>query len=323
MRKRIFIHVLAFVILASVHLAEAQQEGKVFRIGYLSPAPAVPKEFKQGLRELGYVEGENIVIEARLAQGKLDQLPQFAAELVRLKVDVIVTRSSPAALAAKQATTTIPIVMGASGDPLRRGLVASFARPGGNITGLIARAGPGQLGKRLELLKEVVPKLSRVAALWDPSRRNFPHIQKRAKQQAGLLGLKIQSLEIRSPDDLEGAFQAAIEEGAQGLIAFRHQTILRGRKRIVALAIKSRLPAIYGTKRYVIDGGLMSYGVDFADLHRRQAAYVVKILKGANPATLPMEQATKFELLINLKTAKQIGLTIPPEVLFRADKVIK
>jgi len=235
------ISTLALGLLACPLPTGAQQTGKVYRIGYLTLASAVHKEFKQGLRELGYVEGENIVIEARLAEGKLDRLPQFAEGLVRLKVDVIVTRSSPAALAAKQATTTIPIVMGATGDPVKRGLVASLARPGGNITGLIARAGRGQLGKRLELLKEVVPKLSRVGALWDPLRRNFPHTQKEAKHAAGLLGLKIQSLEVRSPDDLGSAFQAAIEEGVQGLITFRHGPILRGRKRVVALAIKSRL----------------------------------------------------------------------------------
>ena len=188
---------------------------------------------------------------------------------------------------------------------------------------MISRAGRGQTGKRLELLMEVVPKLSRVAVFWDPRRRNFPHLQKSVKHTAGLLGLKIQSLEVRSPDDLESAFQAAIEEGAQGLFPTRHESILRGRKRFVALAIKSRLPAIYADKRFVTDGGLMSYGADRDYLNRRQANYVDKILKGANPATLPIEQATKFELLINLKTAKQIGLTIPPEVLFRADKVIR
>ena len=228
--------------------------------GYLSTSGIVSKEFKQELRELGYVEGQNIVIEARFAEGKIDRFPQFAAELVRLKVDVIVTRSTPAARAAKQATTTIPIVMLAGGDPVERGLVDSLARPGGNITGLNYVAGRGQTGKRLELLKEVVPKLSRVGVLWDPRRRNFPRKQKRLKHTAELLGLKIQSLEVRSPDDLEGAFQAATKEGAQGLIAYRHSPITRGRKRIIAMAIKSRLPAIYGHKRFVKDGGLMSYG---------------------------------------------------------------
>jgi len=301
----------------------AQQKGKVPRIGYLAPRSAVPKEFKQGLRELGYIEGKNIIFEPRFAEGKFDRFPRFAAELVRLKVDVIVTWSSPAARAAKKATTTIPIVMLARGDPVRRGLVASLARPGGNVTGMTSSTGSPLFAKHLELLKEVVPNLSLVGALWDSRRRNFPRTQKRVEHEAGLLGLKIQSLEVRGPDDLESAFQVATKAGAQGLITFRHAPILRGRKRIVALAIKSRLPAIYGDKIFVKAGGLMSYGPDQADLYRRQATYVDKILKGADPATLPVEQPKKFDLIINLKSAKRIGLTIPPEVLYRATKVIK
>ena len=301
----------------------AQQKGKVPRIGYLAPRSAVPKEFKQGLRELGYIEGKNIIFEPRFAEGKFDRFPRFASELVRLKVDVIVTWSSPAARAAKKATTTIPIVMLARGDPVRRGLVASLARPGGNVTGMTSSTGSPLFAKHLELLKEVVPNLSLVGALWDSRRRNFPRTQKRVEHEAGLLGLKIQSLEVRGPDDLESAFQVATKAGAQGLITFRHAPILRGRKRIVALAIKSRLPAIYGDKIFVKAGGLMSYGPDQADLYRRQATYVDKILKGADPATLPVEQPKKFDLIINLKSAKRIGLTIPPEVLYRATKVIK
>ncbi len=301
----------------------AQQKGKVPRIGYLAPRSAVPKEFKQGLRELGYIEGKNIIFEPRFAEGKFDRFPRFAAELVRLKVDVIVTWSSPAARAAKKATTTIPIVMLARGDPVRRGLVASLARPGGNVTGMTSSTGSPLFAKHLELLKEVVPNLSLVAALWDSRRRDFPRTQTRTNHVAGLLGLKIQSLEVRGPDDLESAFQVATKAGAQGLITFRHAPILRGRKRIVALAIKSRLPAIYGDKIFVKAGGLMSYGPDQADLYRRQATYVDKILKGANPANLPVEQPKKFDLIINLKSAKRIGLTIPPEVLYRATKVIK
>ncbi len=323
MSKRIFCFALCAMFLTLSFPVEAQQPGKVHRIGYLAPRSAVPKEFKQGLRDLGYVEGQNIVIEARFAEGKFDRFPRFAAELVRLKVDVIATLSSPAARAAKQATTTIPIVMVAAGNPVARGLVASLARPGGNVTGLTASAGPGLAGKRLELLKEIVPRLTLVAALWDPRRRNFPRTQTRMEQAAGLLGLKIQSLEVRSRDDLESAFQAATKAGAQGLIALRHAPIMRGRKRIVALAIKSRLPAIYGDRRFVAAGGLMSYGTNFADLYRRQATYVDRILKGAKPTNLPVERPTKFELVINLKTAKQLGITIPPEVLYRATKVIK
>ncbi len=325
MRLRPFTLVVtfAFGLLAAPLPAEAQQKGKVPRIGYLAPRSAVPKEFKQGLRELGYIEGKNIIFEPRFAEGKFDRFPRFAAELVRLKVDVIVTWSSPAARAAKKATTTIPIVMLARGDPVRRGLVASLARPGGNITGMTSSTGSPLFAKHLELLKEVVPNLSLVGALWDSRRRNFPRTQKRVEHEAGLLGLKIQSLEVRGPDDLESAFQVATKAGAQGLITFRHAPILRGRKRIVALAIKSRLPAIYGDKIFVKAGGLMSYGPDQADLYRRQATYVDKILKGADPATLPVEQPKKFDLIINLKSAKRIGLTIPPEVLYRATKVIK
>ncbi len=317
------ISLLVLGLLAGPLPAEAQKAEKMPRIGYLAPRSAVPKEFKQGLRELGYIEGKNIIFEPRFAEGKFDRFPRFAAELVRLKVDVIVTWSSPAARAAKKATTTIPIVMLARGDPVRRGLVASLARPGGNVTGMTSSTGSPLSAKHLELLKEVVPNLSLVAVLWDPRRRNFPRTQKRVEHTAGLLGLKIQSLEVRGPDDLESAFQVATKAGSQGLITFRHAPILRGRKRIVALAIKSRLPAIYGDKIFVKAGGLMSYGPDQADLYRRQATYVDKILKGANPANLPVEQPKKFELLINLKTAKQIGITIPPEFLFRADKVIK
>jgi len=317
------ISILVLGLLAGPLPAEAQKAEKMPRIGYLAPRSAVPKEFMQGLRELGYIEGKNIIIEPRFAEGKFDRFPRFAAELVRLKVDVIVTLSSPAARAAKKATTTIPIVMLAGGDPVRRGLVASLARPGGNITGLTGSTGSPLSAKHMELLKEVVPNLSLVAALWDSRRRDFLRNQKRTNHAAGLLGLKIQSLEVQSPDDLEGAFQVATRAGAQGLITFRHAPIMRGRKRIVALAIKSRLPAIYGDKIFVKDGGLMSYGTDYADLYRRHATYVDRVLRGANPGDLPIEQPTKFELVINLKTAKKIGLTIPPEFLFRAHKVIK
>ncbi len=323
MSKKSFCIALCAMLLALSFPAQAQKAGKMPRIGFLAPRSAIPKEFKQRLRELGYIEGKNIIIEPRFAEGKFDRFPRFAAELVRLKVDVIATVSTPAARAAKKATTTIPIVMLAGGDPVRRGLVTSLARPGGNITGLSGSTGRPLSTKHMELLKEVVPNLLLVAALWDSRRRDFPSRQKSTNHAAGLLGLKIQSLEVQSPDDLEGAFQVATKAGAQGLITVRHAPIMRGRKRIVALAIKSRLPAIYGDKRFVKDGGLMSYGADYADLYRRHATYVDKVLKGANPGDLPIEQPTKFELVINLKTAKKIGLTIPPEFLFRANKVIK
>jgi len=317
------ISILATLISGWVNLAAAQQAGKVYRVGYLAPRSTVPEEFRQRLRELGYVEGKNIVIEHRSAGRKFERFPGLAAELVRLRVDVIATRSHAAAWAAEEATTTIPIVILVTGDPVWMELVTSLARPDGNITGLTASPGPSLFRKRLELLKEVVPQLSLVAVLWDPSRRDIPLYVEWMNDEAGLLGLKIQSLEVRSTDDLEGAFQAATEQGAQGLITRRHRPILRGRKRIVALAIKSRLPAIYDNKRFVKSGGLMSYGTSRADLDRRQANYVDRILKGAKPGDLPIEQPTKFELVVNLKTAKQIGVTIPPEVLLQATKVIK
>jgi len=318
------ISVLATLILGWVNFAEAQQKGKVPRIGLILPRTAIPEEFRQRLRELGYVEGKNIVLEPRFAEGKFKRFPGFAAELVRLRVDVIATVSTPAAWAAKNATATIPIVMLASGDPVRRGLVASLAKPGGNITGLTRSAGRSLTPKWMELLKEIVPNLSRVGVFWDSRRRDFQRTKKRKIREAGLLGLKVQSLELRGTDDIDGAFQAAVEGGAQGLlITARHAPILRGRKRIIELAIKSRIPAIYSDKIFVKSGGLMSYGTDCSDFCRRQANYVDKVLKGANPASLPIEQPRKFEMFINLKTAKQIGITIPPEMLYRADKVIQ
>ena len=324
MRKQIIYFGLCAMLFALCFPAQAQQKGKVPRIGFLLPRTAVPEEFRQRLRELGYVEGKNIIIEPRYAEGKFKRFPGFAAELVQLRVDVIATVSTPAAKAAKEATTTIPIVMLASGDPVRRGLVASLAKPGGNITGLTRSAGRSLTPKYMELLKDVVPELSRVGVLWDARRRDHLRLQKTVYHAAGLLGLKVQSLELRGTDDIDSAFQAATEGGAQGLlITSRHAPILRGRKRIVALAIKSRIPAIYSDKIFVKSGGLMSYGTDHSDLYGRQANYVDRVLKGANPGDLPIEQPTKFEMFINLKTAKQIGITIPPEMLYRADKVIK
>ncbi len=317
------ISTLALGLLAASVPAEAQKPGKVPRVGYLAPRSTVPEEFRQRLRELGYVEGKDIVIEHRSAGREFERFPGLVAELVRLRVDVIATLSAAAAWAAKEATTTIPIVILATPDPVVIELVTNLARPDGNITGLTASAGDGLFTKRLELLKEVVPKLTLVAVLWDPSRRDIPEHLEWMNDAAGLLGLKIQSLEVRSTDDLDSAFRAAAEQGAQGLITRRHRPILRGRKRIVALAIKSRLPAISENKRFVKSGGLMSYGPSRADLLRRQANYVDRILKGAKPGDLPIEQPTKFELVINLKTAKQIGVTIPPSVLYQADEVIK
>jgi len=304
--------------------AEAQQATNLSRIGILaagSPLSESPRieVLRQGLRELGYTEGKNVIFERRYAQGRVDRLPSLAADLVRLKVDIIVTGGRPSTRAGQQATSTIPIVMAAAGDPVGNKFVASLARPGGNITGLTTIRGD-LTGKRLELLQEAVPKISRVAVLWGPPAASN---LKMTEAAARSLGLEFQSLEVRSPGDLEDAFRAATKERAQALVALRNPIFLNQLTRIAELAIKSRLATIYDDKTFVEAGGLMSYGVHFPDLYRRAATYVDKILKGVKPVDLPVEQPTKFELVINLKTAKQIGLTIPPNVLARADRVIK
>lgn len=319
--------IIAVCLLLGVFLltdAEAQQPGKIPQIGFLSSASVTSsapsaEAFREGLRGLGYVEGKNIIIEYRYAEGRRERLPGLAADLVRLNVDIIVTGGRPSTRAAQQATSTIPIVMAASGNPIGNRFVASLARPGGNITGLTTIRGD-LTGKRLELLQEAVSKISRVAVLWGPPAASN---LKMAEVAARTLGLELQSLEVRSPEDLDGAFRAAIKERAQALVALRNPIIINQLMRIADLAIKSRLPTIYDDKGFVEAGGLMSYGVHFPDLYRRAATYVDRILKGAKPADLPVEQPKKFELVINLKTAKQIGLTIPPNVLARADKVIR
>jgi putative tryptophan/tyrosine transport system substrate-binding protein len=306
--------------------ATAQQAVKVPRIGYLSagfssPKPARTEAFRQGLRDLGYVEGQNILIEYRYAEGKLGRLPGLAAELLRLNVDLIFAYSTPAARVVKEATTTIPVVT-VSADPVRNGFVASLARPGGNITGL-ANLTPELAGKRLELLKEVVPKISRVAVIWNS---NDPGSGLRMRETEGAArssGVKIQSLEVRESNDLERAFSAMKIEQAGALVPLRGRTTNNLRERIIELAKRDRVPTVYDDSPLVEAGGLMSYGTEIAELDRRAASYVDKILKGAKPANLPIEQPTKFELWMNLKTAKQIGLTIPPNVLARADKVIR
>src|SRR6185295_462536 len=311
--------------------AHAQQPKKTPQIGVLLPwAPASGvsvsflQAFRQGLNELSYVEGQNLAIEYRYADGLLERNPNLAAELVGLKVDIIVTTAGPPALAAKQATTAIPIVFTQVLNPVAEGLIASLARPGGNITGLSQAGGPELAGKRLELLKEVFPKISRVAILLrtagsQASVARFKETQVAAKA----MGIQLQSLDVGSSDDLEGAFRAATTGRAGAFIVFQTAFINTHRARIVELATKSRLPTMFEERTHVESGGLMSYGPSFFDLHRRAATYVDKILKGANPAELPVEQPTKFELVFNLKTAKQIGLTIPPNVLARADKVIR
>jgi putative ABC transport system substrate-binding protein len=279
--------------------------------------------FRRGLREFGYVEGKNILIEYRYAEGNSGRLPRLAAELVRLKVDVIVTAGPASTRSAKQATATIPIVMAYDDDPVGNGFVTSLARPGGNITGS-STLSPEISGKQLELLKEIVAKLSRVAVIGeDVTRPGIPQALREINLAADAFRVQVQYLEVRGPKDLETAFLAASKERADATLMVHGPVLYSQRKRLAELAVKNRLPAIYPRQDYVEDGGLMSYGVSFIDLYRRTATYVDKILKGRNPADLPVEQPIKFEFFINLKAAKQIGLTIPPNLLARADKVIK
>ena len=326
MMLKICFWLLATFVLATASFAEAQQAAKIFRIGILiaSSASSVStrvETFRQRLRELGYVEGKNIVIEYRYAEGNVERLADLAAELIQLKVDVIVT-AGPATLAAKKATATIPIVFTAANDPLGTGVVSSLARPGGNITGLSVMA-PDLDGKRLELLKEAFPKVARVAFLWQSmgSRGKLALTEMEAAAKA--LGLKLQSLEVRGLDDFESVFARAKKDGAQALITTPNPLIRAQQRRVLEFAAKNRLPAIYPASEFVEAGGLMSYAANYADLYRRAADFVDKILKGIKPTDLPVEQPTKFEFLVNLKAAKQIGVTIPPNVLVRADKVIK
>jgi len=325
--RRIVWFILISVLLGGAATAEAQQPKKIPRIGYLSAnfLSAVRENvegFQQGLRELGYIEGKTIAIEYRFAEDKLDRLPDLAAELVRLKVDLIVTNSTPAAMAAKDATTTIPIVMAGGTDPVGTGVVASLAKPGGNITG-VTIMNAELAGKRLELLKETSSKISRVAVLWSPANPGTALVFKQTKAASQELRLQLQSLEVKSSSDLNSSFKFITGSGANALVLLASAPIGSHLKQIAEFAIKNRLPSIYDRSFFPEAGGLMSYGTNIPDINRRAAMYVDKILKGANPANLPIEQPTKFEFIINLKTAKQIGLTIPQSVLFRADRVIK
>jgi putative ABC transport system substrate-binding protein len=324
--KKVFCLVVGILLIALGSAAEAQEAKKVPRIGRIifaaSPNPARHEAFLQGLRELGYIEGKNIVLEYRHAEGKLDRLSALAAELVRLKVDIIVTSGATVTRAAKEATSTIPIVMAQDPDPVGNGFVASLARPGGNITGL-ATLRPEISGKRLELLREVVPKLSRVAVLGTSTMPGNAQALKETELAAGAFGVKLQYLDVRSSKDIDTAFRAASKGRADAVLILGGSVLLSQRTQIADLAVKSRLPAIYYDPQFVEAGGLMTYGVNLADLDRRAATYVDKILKGAKPADLPVEQPIKFEFIVNLKAAKQIGLTIPPNVLVRADKVIR
>ena len=313
--------------LLAAPLAEAQPAAKIPRIGYLganSPSANVERieAFRKGLLELGYVEGKSIIIEWRSAEGTLDRLPALAAELVRLKVDVIVTGGSPTTRAAKEATVTIPIVMAQDGDPVGNGFVASLARPGGNITGLSSLFSE-LVGKRLELLKEIIPRLSHVAVLGTSTNPANTLQLKETELAAGVFGVKVQYLDVLDPKDTETAFRAASNARVDAVLVLVSVVFNSQRTQIAELAVKNRLPVIYGQQEFVNAGGLMTYNVSTTDLWRRSAAYVDKILKGRKPADLPVEQPTKFEFIINLRAAKQIGLTIPPSVLARADQVIE
>jgi putative ABC transport system substrate-binding protein len=317
---------IAFV-LTSIPFTEAQQQTKLPRIGFLAGVSrraisARMEAFRQGLRELGYVEGKNVVIESRYAEENINRLPALAAELVRLKVDIIITGGPPAIRSAKEATSIIPIVMGFDNDPVGNGFVVSLARPGGNVTGLSALS-PEISGKQLELLKEIVPKLSRVAVIGSSAEPANARTLGETEYAAKTFGVKLQYLDVLDPKDIETAFREAIKGRADAALVLPSPFAFGERIQLVDLAAKHRIPAMYGSSEYVEPGGLMTYGVSFTDLFRRAAYYVDKILKGAKPAELPVEQPTKFELLINLNAAKQISLTIPPNVLARADKVIK
>jgi putative tryptophan/tyrosine transport system substrate-binding protein len=321
----VFICLLATVLVTIAPPTGAQQPKKVPRIAWLGADPQAPTRevFRQGLRDLGYIEGQSILIEWRFAEDQPDRFPELAAELVRFKLDAIIAGNAAAVGALKRATTTIPIVMATyGGDPVADGIVASFAKPGGNITGLTP-LDPELIGKQLELLKETLPKLSQVAVMWKPGDSGSALQWRETRTAATALGIQILSLEVRSPDELEKAIETATRGRVDGLLVLRNPLFYVLRKRIVTLAEKARLPGIYSVGDFVDAGGLMSYSGNNDAQYRRAATYVDKILKGAKPADLPIEAPTKFELVINLKAAKQIGLTIPPNVLARADRVIR
>ena len=324
---KLLLLILAMAILGVPFAAEAQQAGKVYRIGYLQGSssttlPHVVAGFRDGLRELGWIEGQNLIIEYRWAEGSTERLPGLAAELVRLKVDLVVAVSTPGAQAAKHATREIPIVFGMVSDPVASGLVASLAHPGGNVTGW-SNILPEMSGKLLELLKEAMPGASRIAVLYDPANPGKALELKELQAAARVLGVTLQSLEVPSPKELEAAFSTMTRRRPDALITFVDAVTLPHRQRIVEFAAKSRLPAMYQVREFVEAGGLMSYGLSVERQMRRAAHFVDKILKGAKPSDLPVEQPTKFELVLNLKTAKALGLKIPQSVLVRADEVIQ
>jgi putative ABC transport system substrate-binding protein len=327
MDRRTFLGTLAGSLLAAPLAAEGQQAGKVWRIGYLDQGSAARRGYvdglRQGLRDLGWVEGRNIAIEVRFAEGKTDQLARLAAELVRLKMDLIVTSTTPAALAAKHATTTIPIVIGFVADPVGSGIVASLAHPGGNITGW-THSGRELRVKYLELLKDVVPSATRFGVLWNPANQVHQPSLQNIEGAARQLKVELYLAGAQEPQELERAVSGLMEKRIQALVVFPDGMFQSQTSQIVALAARHRLPAVYGLREFVEDGGLMAYGANVATMHRELSASLVdKILKGARPASLPVAQPTKFDLLINLKTAKALGLTIPPSLLQRADQVIE
>ena len=324
MRRREFVFLLAGAPAAWPLAARAQQAGKVYRLGFLNAGAPIPGVTGLGdaLQELGWVEGKNIVWERRYAEDRLDRLPELAAELVRLKVDVIVAAGTLAPLAAKRATATIPIVMTAAGDPVGSGLISNLARPGGNVTGLSLMV-PDLGGKRLELLKELLPRMSRVAVLWNAANPYPALVFNETERAAQTLEIEVQSVEIRGPDDLHSAFEAAKRQSPDALIMVEDPLTIDFQKQIADFALAHRLPAMDGFRMFVNAGGLMSYGASLSDMLRRAAGYVDKVLRGAKPGELPVEQPTKFELLINLKTAKALGLDVPPILLARADEVIE
>jgi putative tryptophan/tyrosine transport system substrate-binding protein len=327
-KLKLVFHALCFLFFALCVFVEAQQPKKIAKIGYLfASTPAATAQnveaFRQGLRELGYVEGKTFVLEIRYGEGRAERIPELARELVGLKLDVIVAATDVVIAAVKRETQTIPIVMATSSDPVGTGLVASLARPGGNVTGL-SIISPDLSGKRLELLREVVPGLSRVAFLWNPDVRGNLFDYKETEGAASSLRVQLQSVEVVRAEDLDRAFSAVTKGRAQALIVPPLNPVAFGnRDQIASFVQKNKLPSMYAQREYVDAGGLMSYGTSIPDMHRRAATYVDKILKGTKPADLPVEQPTKFEFIINLKAAKQIGLTIPQSVLYRADKVIR
>jgi putative ABC transport system substrate-binding protein len=325
MKAKFLPYALLALILTTIHLAEAQQPKKIPRIGVLfrgGPGGSRLEAFRQGLHDLNYIEGKNIIIEYRFAKGNSERIPDLAADLIHKKVDLIITSGTAQARAIQQVTTTTPILVVVTGDPVGTGLVASLARPGGNITGFSIMS-PELSGKRLELLKEAVPKIKRVGVLWDALQPDNIHDFKTTQLAAGALGLKLQSLEVQRAEDLKGAFLVTVKQRLHALVVIGGGIINFHQKRILAFEVENRLPAIHEALSFAEAGGLMAYGVNVPDLFRRSATYVDKILKGTKPADLPLQQPTKFEFVINLKTAKQIGLTIPQSVLFRADRVIK